>query len=71
MKKCSSWEANCSSASQEIPLILWNLQVRYYIHKHLPPVPILSLTNLIRASPSNFLKIHFNIFLPPMLRSSK
>jgi hypothetical protein len=29
----SSWEANWFSASQEIPLILWNPKVRYHIHK--------------------------------------
>jgi hypothetical protein len=28
-----SWVANWFSASQEIPCILWNLNVRYHIHK--------------------------------------
>ena len=40
--KQSSWEANRFSASQEIPHILWNLEVQYRIHKCPPPVPVSS-----------------------------
>ena len=36
-----TWEANWISVSQEIPHILWNLEVYYYIYKCLPPVLIL------------------------------
>jgi hypothetical protein len=43
MEQSPSWEANWSSASQEIPRVLWNPKVHCRTQKSPPPVPILSI----------------------------
>jgi hypothetical protein len=66
-----SWEPKRSSSSEEIAHFLWNLNVHYLIHKFSPHVLILSRMTPIHGFPSRFLKMHFNIILPCMPRSSK
>jgi hypothetical protein len=61
MEQSPSWEANRSSASQEIPCILWNPQVYYRIDKRSSHIPFLTHISPVHAFTFHCLKIHFNI----------
>ena len=49
MEQSLSWEVNRSSASQEIPHILWDTKVQYRIHNSSPPVPNVSHVDPVYA----------------------
>ena len=66
-----SWEANRFSSCQEIPRILWNPKILYFIRKCPPYVPILSHHDSIHTPKYPFLKTLFNIILPSALESPK
>jgi hypothetical protein len=63
-------EAKSRSASQEPIRVLCNPKVHYRLHKSPPLICIRCHLNLVYTFILN-LHIHFNIILPPTLRSSK
>jgi hypothetical protein len=71
MKHHPSWKANGSSASLEIPQILWNPKVHYRVHNSLPLAPFLSQINPVHALTSHLFKANFNIIIPSTPKSFK
>jgi hypothetical protein len=57
------WDATSCSSIQELPSILWNLKVHYWIHNSPPLASIPSPTNPAHTTTSCLSKIHPNIFL--------
>jgi len=60
-----------SSASQEIPRILWNPNAHYRMHKRPSLAPFLVWLHPVHAQPSYFMKIHCNIDHPSTSRCWK
>jgi hypothetical protein len=71
MAQSPSREVSQSSASTEVPRILWNPKVHYRMHKCSPPLPLLNRINPVHAFPFHLLKMHFNIIVSPTRRYSK
>ena len=67
MEQSPSWEANRSSASQEIPRILWNPEGSLPHSQSPATCPYPELDQSSPCTPSRFLRVHFNIILPSTL----
>jgi hypothetical protein len=70
MELSPSSEADSWSAIQEFPDILWNLKVRYHVHKNPPLDPILNQICPDHTTTSYLSKIHLNIILLSMSKFS-
>ena len=62
--KFSLWEANISSRTEQIPLVLIQTNVHYLVHKSQLLVPTPNMKNPVQALPSYYVNIHFNIIIP-------
>jgi hypothetical protein len=63
MEQSHSWKANSRH--------FWKLKVYYHVHNSVSFVPIVNHIKSFEVLPSYFVKVHFNIILPSMQRSSK
>jgi hypothetical protein len=72
MQQNPSWEANTQSASQDIALILCNLNVNYRNQKSRPPNPILSQMDPINTIPPCFISsiLILSLYLSLSIQSS-
>jgi len=71
VKQTVSSEANRFSATQAIPRILWNPNVRYPIHKSPLSLPVLTQVDPVHKPTFKFLKIRLNVVLPSTPGSPK
>lgn len=60
MEDSHSWEVNSSSASSEIPCIVWDSNGRYSVQNSPPLVFVLKQITPVYAHPSHFFKNHVN-----------
>jgi hypothetical protein len=77
----SPWDSNSSSASQEIPRILSNVQAPYHFHKNMPVFHFLShnfqfyvfkmYINIILSSIYAYVFLQFSIFKIPHITPCK
>lgn len=58
-----TWKAKSRSGSLGISRLLWNLNVRYHVHKGPPLSPFLSQMNAVRTLRTYLYNIYFNIML--------
>jgi len=71
MEQRLPWEVNSTSASPEIPSILWNPKDRHCVYKRPPLFPFLSQLNPVHAYAPYSFKVHFSITLLFTSKSSK
>jgi hypothetical protein len=70
MQRSPSWEVSSSAVTQELPNILWNLDVHYHAHKSPPLVHIMNQMSPVHTTPLYTFKIHFKIIHPHISWSS-
>jgi hypothetical protein len=58
------FEADSRLVGQEIPRLLWNLNVHYRVLKSPPPVPVPNKLTPVHTLIPYFPNIHFTIILP-------